>query len=395
MHQRAQRLNVRAMKKSFLASMLALSLASLLHGCGSGTDAANAVGDDLKSHRHCAHDSNCYNGYICVAGYCTSPTACHSNGDCPAGEICSNGKCQNAPPPPQCTSNGNCTKGEVCVKGACQPCTSTSQCDAGLVCTSGACGTPPPPQCTANHNCANGEVCVGGACQACTSTTQCDAGLVCSNGACGTPPPPPQCTTNSDCPSGEICQGGTCVAGGGTDGTPTRTSSCTPTSQETGTAINTAHGRLDGFVTYVLPVNGSRSCNGDSGHIHVQVRANGSIYDVAVNVGSLPGDAALYEADMVLPDGAWSEGWHNDALSYKSLGLTSSQFTPQDPTALAQKLESELASANHISVFGTAYSSKNGCHDIHYYNGNDGALVLQPLSATPHVLFFRFSNQSF
>ena len=99
---------------------------------------------------------------------------------------------------------------------------------------------------------------------------------------------------------------------------------------------------------------------------------------------------------MALPDGAWSEGWHgSDALSYRSLGLTASQFAAQDPSTLAQHLEAELASVNHISVFGTGYSSKNGCHDIHYYNGNDGALVLEPLSPTPHVLFFRFATQSF
>ena len=190
--------------------------------------------------------------------------------------------------------------------------------------------------------------------------------------------------------------GGSAGGSGGTDGDPTRTSACTPLSQETGTAINTSHGRLDGTVTYVVPLGGPSSCNGDSGHIHIQVQANGDVYDVAVDVGKTPGDALLYETDMALPDGAWSEGWHgSDALSYTSLGLTASEFVSQVPATLAQHLEQELATVNHISIFGTGYSSQNGCHDIHYYNGNDGALVLEPLSATPHVLFFRFSTQSF
>ena len=185
-------------------------------------------------------------------------------------------------------------------------------------------------------------------------------------------------------------------AASGTDGTPTRTSACLPLSKENGTAINTTHGRLDGFLRYVVPLGGSKTCNGDSTHIHLQVSANGSTYDVAVDVGSSNGDSMLYEADMALPDGAWAEGWHgSDALSYKALGIKSTQFTSENPGTFAQKLEAELATVNHISVFGTGYSSKNGCHDIHYYNGKDGALVLQPLSAKPHILFFRFASQSF
>ena len=145
----------------------------------------------------------------------------------------------------------------------------------------------------------------------------------------------------------------------------------------------------------MVPLGGSSSCNGDSGHIHIQVKANGSLYDVAVDVGRTNGDSNLYEADMPMPDGAWSEGWHDDALSYKALGISSSQFTSENPTSFATYLEQELLTANHISVFGTAYSGHNGCHDIHYYNGSDGALVLQPLSGVSHLIFFRFATNSF
>lgn len=235
--------------------------------------------------------------------------------------------------------------------------------------------------CTTTANCTGGLVCVNKKCVACTSDSQCNTGYVCTSG---------KCTTASG--GGGNGGGG---GGGSDDGTPTRTSACTPLSQMTGTAINTSHGRLDGYVSYVVPLGGSKSCNGDSTHIHVQVRANGSTYDVAVDVGNAPGDAELYEADLAMPDGSWSEGWHNDSFSYKALGVSASQFTSEVPATLAQKLEAELATVNHISVFGTAYSSHNGAHDIHYYNGNDGALVLQPLSGKAHVLFFRFSTQSF
>jgi len=181
-----------------------------------------------------------------------------------------------------------------------------------------------------------------------------------------------------------------------TDGTPTYTSTCTPLTDQVGTALNSKHGRLDGYLAYVLPQGGAASCNGDDSHVHLQVRMKGDIYDVAVDIGTFTGDSNLYEADMPLPEGAWSEGWHNVGLSYTQLGLHSSQFTPEDPTTLGQKIQSELANANHISIFGDSYPQGNGCHDVHYENGTeDGALVIDPLSPSAHIMFFRFSTQSF
>src|SRR5579859_2744117 len=181
------------------------------------------------------------------------------------------------------------------------------------------------------------------------------------------------------------------------DGPPSRTSSCTPLSQQTGTAINTFHGRLDGTLAYVVPQGGPGSCNGDFSHVHLQVKANGAIYDVAVDIGKTAGDALLYEADMPMPGQLpWTEGWHNFGLSYPQLGVHSTQFTSETPAALGQKIEAELANVNHISVFGDGYNTHNGCHDVHYVDGNsDGAIVIEPLSPTAHVLFFRFSTQSF
>jgi hypothetical protein len=180
------------------------------------------------------------------------------------------------------------------------------------------------------------------------------------------------------------------------DGPPTYTSACTPLSAQTGTAINTKHGRLDGYLSFVVPKDGTPSCNGDDSHVHLQIRMMGLIYDVAVDIGTFTGDSNLYEADMPMPQGPWAEGWHNYGLSYPQLGLHSTQFTPEDPTTLAQKIQTELAGVNHVSIFGDAYTTGNGCHDVHYENGTaDGALVIHPLSPTAHVLFFRFSTQTF
>ncbi|HEY8088497.1 MAG TPA: hypothetical protein VIF09_11645 [Polyangiaceae bacterium] len=185
-------------------------------------------------------------------------------------------------------------------------------------------------------------------------------------------------------------------ASGPPDGPPSYTSACTPLSQQTGTALNTFHGRLDGYLAFIVPQGGSSSCNGDNSHVHLQVRMKGSIYDVAVDIGKFAGDALFYEADMAMPPGVWSEGWHDVGLSYPNLGVHSGAFTTSDPATLGKKIESELANVNHISVFGDSYNTANGCHDVHYQNGStDGAIVIDPLSTKPHVLFFRFSTASF
>ncbi len=181
------------------------------------------------------------------------------------------------------------------------------------------------------------------------------------------------------------------------DGVPNRTGACTPLSQQSGTIINSQHGRLDGTLAYVVPRNGPGSCNGDDAHVHLQIRALGAIYDVAVDIGKFSGDTLLHEADMPIPDGAWSEGWHGtDNLSYAQLGVHSPVFTPQDPAALSQKLVGELSNINHISVFGTGYQAQNGCHLIHFVNGyTDGAIVIHPLASNAHVIFLRFASQAF
>src|SRR5262249_40217631 len=103
------------------------------------------------------------------------------------------------------------------------------------------------------------------------------------------------------------------------------------------------------------------------------------------------------EQDVPIPGMPWSEGWHTGiGLDYtQAFGLHSSAFTPTSPAALAQKVETELAAANHISIFATGYGP-GGAHDVHRQGANDDrAIVLDPLSTKPHILLFCFSNQSF
>ena len=176
------------------------------------------------------------------------------------------------------------------------------------------------------------------------------------------------------------------------DGPPTR-QACT---NQLGSALSQTHGRLDGYLVAIVPPGGS-NCNADSSHVHLQVKMSGAVYDVAVNVGSAPpSDVWHDDFDAPMPDGAWAEGWHPGyALDYVKVGVHATTFTNQSMDGLVTELQDELADANHVSVFATAYGS-DGAHLVHRTGGgNDGAIVVKPLSAKPHFLMFRFSDQSF
>jgi hypothetical protein len=182
-----------------------------------------------------------------------------------------------------------------------------------------------------------------------------------------------------------------------TDGAA-RNAACTPTSQQTGTITNTKHGRLDGTLVYVLPVDGSYACNGDSSHVHLQIEVSGLVYDVAIDIGATGDEVGLYQTSMAMPDGAWAEGWHgSDSLTYPTLGVKSSAMPLAAPSDVASQVQAALESTSQISVFCTSYTQGNGCHDVHYENGNgdDGAIVLDPTAASSPILFFRFSTQNF
>ncbi len=176
------------------------------------------------------------------------------------------------------------------------------------------------------------------------------------------------------------------------DGTPTR-QTCTSTF---GSALTRSHARLDGYLVAVVPP-GNGKCNADNDHIHLQVKMNQAIYDVAVNVASPTASDVLFaERDLPLPTEVWSEGWHTTyPLNYAtSVNLHSGDFTTTTKAQLVQQVTAALKNANHVSIYGSGYGT-DGMHLIHRNNGWDGAIVVRPLSASPHFMFFRFADQVF
>jgi len=166
-----------------------------------------------------------------------------------------------------------------------------------------------------------------------------------------------------------------------------------------GSQMTTAFGRLDGFLVSIVNINGSSTCRGDNNHLHLQVKVNGQIEDIAVNVESTTGDPNVdfRTFNAPLADGAWVEGWHpNVKLDYATnLGVSSTSFTSLTLTQLQSQLDSLLANANHVSIFATGFDGTGG-HDIHREPTNhDGAIVINPTTGSPTYLLFHFSTQTF
>ncbi len=160
--------------------------------------------------------------------------------------------------------------------------------------------------------------------------------------------------------------------------------------------MTSSFGRLDGFLVAIVPPGGSH-CQSDASHVHLQVKVNGAVYDVAVNVGSTGmQDVHSTTRDAPMPGMPWTEGWHaNVTDDYTALGVHSSDLPLGTVAQLTSDITAELASVNHISVFATGYGPSGGHLVHHNSSGHDGLIVTRPLSATAHLRLFSFTSQTF
>lgn len=174
------------------------------------------------------------------------------------------------------------------------------------------------------------------------------------------------------------------------DGVPMRR----PCTENLGSALTQGFGRLDGYLVAVVPP-GNGPCNADDTHVHLQVLALGSVYDIAVNVSETGvDDVHMTTRDLWLP--TWKEGWHTDVVvDYVAFGVHSTDIPNRPSSQITSEMTAELANVNHISIFGTGYSGE-GAHLIHRtFSGRDGMIVTQPLSTPSNARLFSFSNQAF
>ena len=127
--------------------------------------------------------------------------------------------------------------------------------------------------------------------------------LVCLLGACGS-----SSSAKVDARAGD----GNAVDGllDAVDGTPVRQ----PCTSQFGHALTSVYGRLDGFLVAIVQPGSGNACNADTSHVHLQVKMNGAIYDVAVNVGSTGTTDDVHTTTRDIPLPQWSEGWHPGVL---------------------------------------------------------------------------------
>jgi hypothetical protein len=180
----------------------------------------------------CYSDIDCYDGEICVAGYCEPPTTderglaglcqtCETDADCAeGGALClrlnfdTTSRTGEKVCGRTCEYNHECPTGFECsrisseagVPAQCIPIKGTNE--------KRTCNPSPELECVKATDCAIGESCVNNECQGpddaeCSSNRPCPSGEVCRNFSC-VAPDEPECVDRSDCSSGQVCLDGKC-----------------------------------------------------------------------------------------------------------------------------------------------------------------------------------------
>jgi len=190
--------------------------------------------------------------------------------------------------------------------------------------------------------------------------------------------------------------GGT-AGGGGSGGAPVdKAKDCADTF---GDALTAPYGRIDGTVLAVVKPTDTQCAMPNSDHVVVQVVMFGKVYRMVVNIQSNFGDPKVQylAAPHALPAPVWQEGWHTGVtLDYATdLGVHAADFTPYDLPTLSDEIADAITLGQKISVY--SYTSGGAsAHKIHRNNTEaDGAIFLDPDSASPTMLLFHFADQQF
>ncbi len=80
------------------------------------------------------------------------------------------------------------------------------------------------------------------------------------------------------------------------------------------------------------------------------------------------------------------------------LGAHSTDFVTLAKADLITRVETELADASRVSIYGLTYTDGTGIHDIHRYgNHHDGVILVRRggASGQDHAVALRFSTDTF
>lgn len=170
-----------------------------------------------------------------------------------------------------------------------------------------------------------------------------------------------------------------------------------------GSALASGFGRIDGTLVAIVRPQDQQCPMPNNDHIVLEVKMNGAVYRMVANVHS---DVAgtdqrvqMLAKSHALPAPAYAEGQHlGITFDYVTdLGAHAGDFTPMDQNPLVDGVVAALKVGDPISVYATVGNGvTNSAHLIHR-NGvsQDGAIVIAPTSASPKMLLFHFSDQTF
>ncbi len=172
-----------------------------------------------------------------------------------------------------------------------------------------------------------------------------------------------------------------------------------------GAQFTNAFGRVDGRVVAVVPPNIQCTLPNDD-HVVIQVEIDGGVHRLVVNVLSNSSDPNIrfMRAQLgPLPAPAFEVGWHpGQRLDYPTtLGVHSGLDAGWESLPMEQasaRLYDAITIGAPLSVYGTSSggSSASSAHLIHRHARNDdGAIVIDPTSASPTWLLFSFAEQQF
>lgn len=173
-----------------------------------------------------------------------------------------------------------------------------------------------------------------------------------------------------------------------------------------GSELTAAFGRLDGTVLAVVGPTDSQCTKPNSDHLVVQVLMHGAAYRIVINIlsdGRNGTDTKLRYAEIrhALVGDPWSEGWHAPAALDYATSLdahSTAGFTPYEMVDLVRAVSDRLVLGAKVSAYATSSGGAfaDSAHLVHR-NGysRDGALVVDPDSASPLFLLFHFDGQTF
>lgn len=193
----------------------------------------------------------------------------------------------------------------------------------------------------------------------------------------------------------------TAVVEVGPDGAPfpVRRSACVTRAELAKDLPVTQMGALEGELLSIVPP-GHKTCPSGPNHLHLQVAVGSKRYDVAVRVDSEVGaPLAIFVQNKPLSP-IPADGWSGALFDYtKDIGKPSADYQALTRDALLARLQTELANASRVRIFGSSYTDGTGVDKVHR-NGRegDGAIYIHHYpseSGGDRVIALRFSNDVF